>query len=385
MIRSRRKQGTPSSKNKFLALLIVILGIFAGIVILQIIPTLQKISVAPKTVANLVLHKDINLKNDNGRINLVLLGIGGKNHDGPNLSDTIIFASINPETKKTTLVSIPRDLWVPSISNKINEAYASGEDKKPGTGLPIAEKTVSEVVGQPVHYGIRIDFSGFERFVDQLGGIDVTVDRTLDDYAYPVEGKEDDPCGKSTEELQQLATASADNFEAFPCRYEHLHFTPGKTHMDGATALKFVRSRHGVGIEGSDFARSQRQQKVISAIKDKVFSLNVLLNPVKIGELSQTLGDSIDTDIKEDDYDDFIRLAQKIKDGKIANAALDQGDGTTGRVGLLMNPPLAQYGGRWVLIPPNEDFGPIKTYVGCEITHVATSAAEIKDICASYK
>lgn len=377
--RTRRK---PSFiKRHPLWIIAGVLFVVAIFILAQLVPdfskSLRRVAVVPQVASNLVFYHDINLNNDNGRINILLLGIAGGNHDGPLLSDTIIFVSINPEKKKTTLISIPRDIWVPSMHAKINSAYAFGEEKQKGYGLIEAKSVISEFLGQPIHYTVRIDFSGFEKMVDELGGLNVNVEHTLDDYAYPITGKEDDPCGKSIEQLQ-AATASADNFADFPCRYEHLHVDSGKTHMDGETALKFVRSRHGIGSEGSDFARSHRQQLVISAMKEKIFSLQVLLNPVKLNELANTLGDSIDTDIKTDDYDDFIRLAQKLKDGQIINAAIDQGDNVTGRPALLINPPITQYDA-WVLEPKNDT--QLKTFVSCEITHVATSSAENPQFC----
>lgn len=140
--------------------------------------------------------------------------------------------------------------------------------------------------------------------------------------------------------------------------------------MDGAEALKFARSRHALGSEGSDFARSKRQAKIVGAIKDKIFSLDLLLNPGRVIDIIDVIKASIVTDIKEDEYDDFIRLAQKFKDSTITSASLDAGDSGTGRVGLLMNPSSTDaYGGAWVLIPTagNGDYSQIHKYVDCEI------------------
>ncbi|HSX40887.1 MAG TPA: LCP family protein [Candidatus Saccharimonadales bacterium] len=322
-------------------------------------------------VFQLVFNRNINLKTTDSRVNILLLGIGGGAHEGPNLSDTVIFASIDPAKQNVTLVSIPRDLWVPDINGKINTAYALGEEKKTGSGLPLAEAVVSKITGQQVDYGVRIDFNGFIKAVDMMEGIDVTVANTFDDYAYPIEGKEDESCGKSPDELKLLATASADlQLEQLPCRYKHIHFDKGTEHMDGQTALEFVRSRHALGVEGSDFARSRRQAAVISAVKSKVFSVGTLLNPAKVLSLYNILKDSIDTDIKQDEFDDFIRLAQKLKNAKIQSTVIDQGDSSQSRLGLLVNPPpTADTGFAWFLAPRigNGDFSEIQKYVLCEI------------------
>lgn len=326
----------------------------------------------------LAFEKEIQLKETKEkRFNILLLGVGGGNHEGPDLTDTIILASIDPEKQKVTLVSIPRDLWMPELRAKINTAYTFGEEKREGGGLLLTKATVGELLGQQIDYAVKIDFDGFIKAIDMMGGIEVDVLNTLDDYAYPIEGKETDPCEKTEEEITdltaQIATGSATEFEAFPCRYEHLHFDPGLQYMDGETALKYVRSRHALGIEGSDFARSKRQEKVISAFKDKILSAGTLLNPVKLTNLVSVLAGSIETDIKEDEYDDFIKLAKKVEKGKIDSIALDVGDEAEERYGLLYNPlPSEEFLGAWVLIPRigNGDYSEIQKYVGCRIENI---------------
>jgi len=317
----------------------------------------------------LIFNRDINLKTNDDHVNVLLLGIGGKNHEGPNLTDTIIFISLSTKGDKVTLVSVPRDLWVPDLNAKINTAYSTGESKRSGGGLVLSKAVVSKIVNKPINYVLRIDFDGFVKAVDLIGGLDINVDRTFDDFEYPIDGKEENPCGHSDEELKNLATASS-QLEAFPCRYMHIHFDKGVSHMDGKTALQFVRSRHAQSDEGSDFARSQRQEKIIKAFKDKVFSLQTLANPAKIVSLYDILKGSIDTDIKDDEFDDFIRLAGKMKTAQTENAVLDTGDEKTKRPGLLINPPIAEeYNFEWVLIPRkgNGDFSQIKKYIDCEI------------------
>src|SRR6266404_178318 len=118
----------------------------------------------------LIFNRGINLQQTDNRVNVLLLGIGGGNHEGPNLTDTIIFASLDPKNDKVTLVSIPRDLWFPKIKLKINDAYANGQANGKG-GLKVAGYAVGEIVGQKINYAIRIDFSGFVRAVDIVGGL----------------------------------------------------------------------------------------------------------------------------------------------------------------------------------------------------------------------
>lgn len=316
----------------------------------------------------LVFNKGVDLKNVEGRVNILLLGTGGQKHEGPDLTDTIIFASIDPSKNNVTLVSIPRDLWIPQLSEKINTAYAKGR-------LTLAEKTVSRILNQPIDYGVRFNFDGFVQAVDLVGGLDVNVNRAFDDYQYPIDGKENESCGHSDLEIAslsaQIANGSATELSSFPCRYVHVHFDKGQTHLDGKTALEFVRSRHAVGDEGTDFARSARQEKIVKAFKDKVFSLETVLNPAKFIGLYSILKGNIDTDIKSTEMDDFVRLAQKMKYAKVKSAVIDYGDANNKRAGLLINPNItSDYKFQWVLIPRigNGNFEEIQGYIDCEIT-----------------
>lgn len=368
-LNSRRIRIT-NKRKEYLKKLLLFGGIGIGAIVLVgiVFAIFQFGSVATQTIFN----NDIDLRKKDERVNILLLGIGGGKHDGPNLTDTIIFASIDPKLKKVTLVSIPRDFWISTEETKINSIYAFGEEQEKGRGLENIKETVSKVVGQPVDYAIRIDFAGFVKAVDLMGGLDIDVERTLDDYEYPVSGKEGDTCGFEGEEFEKRATMSAEEqVDAFPCRYEHVHFDTGITHMDGETALKFVRSRHAVGIEGSDFARSKRQEKVINAFRDKLFSLGTILNPVKVVSLYDVLSDSIATDIHKDEYDDFIKLAKKMEGATTQSVILDFGNENEEKYGLLTNPPLSQeFRGQWVIIPRagSADYSEIHQYISCMLT-----------------
>jgi polyisoprenyl-teichoic acid--peptidoglycan teichoic acid transferase len=359
-------------RKKLLIIIVILFLIFFG----KMAFTALKLS---PVLFQLVFNNKVEIKKSDGNINILLLGIGGGTHDGTNLSDTIIFASIDQTKNKVTLISLPRDIWSPDLGtngNRINFAYADGESKRKGGGLIEAKAAIGKILGQPIDYGIRIDFAGFVKAVDMIGGLDVAVDNAFDDYIYPVEGKEADSCGKTDTDIQEFiktASASAEQNLAmfFPCRYQHIHFDKGRNHMNGIEALEFVRSRHAVGSEGTDFARSARQQKVIKAVKDKVLSLGILLNPGKVMGLYDILQSSIDTDINQNEFDDFIRLAGKMEGATITNAVLDYGDSQTGRPGLLINPiPSAAYEYAWVLIPRIGvgNYLEIAKYVTCEIT-----------------
>jgi len=361
------------------------LGIFALTILFLIITVglvkllnLEKYLIGgPKTVVSLIT--DSGLDSDRGRTNVLLMGIGGRGHEGPDLTDTMILASVDKNAKDVVLISIPRDLWVPNLSAKINSAYAYGQDEKNGQGLDLAKETVSVLLGIPVHYAFRIDFNGFVRGVDLIGGLDIEVENSFVDPKYPISGKEDDLCGLTietqekdgvTEQVVKDATGSAiplseinDENDPFTCRYEELRFTKGLTHMDGAVALKFVRSRHGTGGEGSDFARSARQQKVILAFRQKVLSTETLTSPQKIIELSKTFGDTIDTDIKDEDVTLFAKLGLKIDPSTIRRVVLDANE----QDGRLEFGRPDNHGGQSVLVPKNNSWTDLAEYIQGEV------------------
>ncbi len=356
------RRATSSAIPKRLALLLfVIIALIGGFLLIKGVTYLP-------VLYQLFFQKEIELKKaEDEKINVLLLGIGGGKHDGPLLTDTIIFTSIDPKLMKVTMVTIPRDLWVPELKQKINYAYAFGESKQKGGGLTLTKAVVGKIMGQKIDYGFRVDFNGFVRAVDEVGGITIDVERAFEDPEYPLSGKETDTCGFEGEEFEKRATAEA-QLEAFPCRYEHLKFEQGKQTMDGDTALKFVRSRHALGSEGTDFARSKRQEKVIAAFREKVISAGTFLNPLTLVSLYDVFRDSIDTDIKKDEYDDFVKLFQKIQNAEMKNYVIDYGDDNEGRAGLLINPPITkEYNLQWVLIPRegNGDYSEISAYVKC--------------------
>jgi anionic cell wall polymer biosynthesis LytR-Cps2A-Psr (LCP) family protein len=138
-----------------------------------------------------------------------------------------------------------------------------------------------------------------------------------------------------------------DDPTAFSCRYETISFSPGLTTMDGKTALKFVRSRHGTNNEGSDFARADRQQRVISAFKSEVLSAGTILNPSRVTSLIEEFGNSVEMDITLGDYGEFMKLAQLTQDAEIRTHTIS----AEGEEALLAVPPSREpYGGAYVLV-----------------------------------
>lgn len=308
---------------------------------------------------SVVLPSRQEIKNTNGRTNILLLGTGGAAHDGPNLTDTIIVASVktkfdvneNASQFPIVLISIPRDIYINSLG-KINLAYSIGAEKGNGAGLILTKGAVSEITGIPIHYGARVDFSAFEQIVDILGGLDIKVENSFDDFQYPKSGKENDTCGLTPEEIVQIMN-TPDPETGFPCRFERLHFDAGMQHMDGSTVLKFVRSRHAQGDEGTDFARSKRQQIIIAAIKTKIFSTDTFLHPDKIEQIYNLVAKHIDTDIESGQVNNILKLALNYRGSKFENVVLE--------TDFLDNPPIDERG--WILIPKSGNWDQIHKYI----------------------
>jgi LCP family protein required for cell wall assembly len=262
-----------------------------------------------------------------GRINVLLMGIGGQGHDGADLTDTLMVASIDPINNRATLVSVPRDLWVKMPNNfisnyqKINAAYESGKYKYLGVqtasssnkqavqaGFAAADSTMEQVLGIPIHYNLLVNFQAFRQAVDTVGGVTVNVPEQLYDptMAYnPV-----------------LAKAGVQQF-------------------DGKHALIYVRSRE----TSSDFARNARQRTVMTALKDKVFAADTLSNPLKISNLISAFGDNVQSDVSLSDMSRLASIMKKVSNGNITSLGLGDAANkliTTGNMnGISIDEPIA--------------------------------------------
>lgn len=289
------------------------------------------------------------LKEDNGVVNILVMGVGGENHEGNYLTDSLILVNLNIKTKKILLVSIPRDLWINELGDKINTAYEKGRAKNKETGIILAKATVSEVTGVDVHYGAVVDFQAFAKIVDAIDGVDVNIERTFDDFQYPIEDKENDLCGKNPDDIANIDITEQNIATVFPCRYQHVHFDKGVTHLNGDLALKYVRSRHATGEEGTDFARSKRQLNLISAIRAKITKPEVYLNPQTIMKLSSDLKNDIESDLLTEQIIYLGKSFMQTSMSDVKTMTIDWGNQQNS--GLLINPPTQDYNGVWVLVP----------------------------------
>lgn len=257
MQRPRKKRGCTIGCLGSLALL-VILGIF-------LFTTLQKVLAFGGAISNQSpLSSQTGYMGGSSRVNILMMGYGGSGHAGSYLTDSMVVMSLLPQSHHTTLISVPRDLWVQNPPNsgnysKLNAVYpvAAGDtNADPIAGGNATAQKVSLVTGLQINYWMTINFAGFKDFIDAIGGVDVNVPDAFN-ACYP---KNDD--------------ANVDP------SWIKVQFNPGLQHMDGATAIEYARAREPVEVCGmgtsenqaelTDFGRSQRQQIIMKAALTKL-------------------------------------------------------------------------------------------------------------------
>jgi len=263
-----------------------------------------------------------------GNTNIMLVGIGGEGHDGGNLTDTIIIASIDYENKVVPMLSIPRDFYVISDqfeNQRINSVYYEGKSRMGSTkeGIYLLQDTISEITGIPIHYYARVDFNGFVEVVDSLGGVEIDVEDSIYDPYYP---------------------------KGETIYFETFSIDEGYQTLDGDTALKYARSRKTT----SDFDRAKRQQKLLYAIKEKALSMNILTDAGKIKDLYDSIGESIDTNLSLAEIIELAKLAQEFQKDDIFPLVINDDPSTCG--GLVYTPAREYFAGASVLIPPGEGY-----------------------------
>ncbi|MBU0976704.1 MAG: LCP family protein [Patescibacteria group bacterium] len=246
---------------------------------------------------------DPKLKQDKGLTNVLVVGIDTREaNPGLMNTDTIMILTVDHVNQSVVMTSVPRDLWVSytlpngnTTSSKVNSAYAMGEYFESGKGIETLTGVVEMIIGQPIHYYVKVTLSGFVEIVDTIGGVDIDIPEYYKD-AYP-----------KSELPQSYQDTCASFFHAGEyCIFE---FQEGTEHMDGQRALIYARSRLLSPL--GDFDRARRQQRVISSVKDEVLSSDTLLDPAKLWDIYNIVKDNIET---SNFTINDIRAALKLKD-----------------------------------------------------------------------
>ncbi len=227
-----------------------------------------------------------------GPVNVLLIGADkgideGCTETSYQLTDTLILVRFDPASGRAGMMSIPRDLYVPMPgrgARKITTAYAIGERGTPGGGPELLRETIEENLDVPVHRYVRVDVHGFERIVDELGGIEIDVPPSrydpsvgLYDPAYP-----DDNCGTVV-----------------------VTFPPGHQRMNGKEALQYARSRKTT----SDFDRSRRQMDVLMAIRRRAAAPRMV---TRLPRLLPALFDTVATDFSAREVASLVAPAMDV-------------------------------------------------------------------------
>lgn len=308
---------------------VVAIATFMG---LRVLLLSNQVFVQGDNTGALALQEEIDLTalrgEGDGRVNILLIGIGGEQHTAGYLADSIIVISIEPISKEVAMLSIPRDLYVdiPEYgSAKINAAHAYGEQyEEEGAGPALLKKTVEQTLDIPLHYFVRGDFEALQEAVDAVGGVEVSVEEPIADYAYPNE--------------------AMNGFDPFVV-------DAGLQTFDGENALKYARSRQST----SDFDRSRRQQEILQALKQKALSVGTLTNPLKINGLLDSVGNHVRTDLSIDEIMRLVDLSKEIDQSKVVNFGLSSADN-----GFLVGQNI---GGASALVPRVGDFSEIQSFV----------------------
>lgn len=328
--------------KKIIALSLVLVVLFIAVkTILWSARFMRETGITPPLIARLVFDAGASLKSSANRTNILILGIGGGTHEGFDLTDSMMVLSLDNKNNSMAFISVPRDIWSDTLKDRVNSAYHYGEDKKKGGGLLLSKVVVEDILGIAIHYAVVIDFSGFQNVIDEIGGIDVNVPAAFTDTKYPKPGMEN-------------ATCPGDPTNA--CVYETVHFDAGLQHMDGARALIYARSRHAENDEGSDFARSRRQQLIMVALKNKLVNPFQWFTPARFNSLPKVVDDSTDMDMNMAEALTIGKRFAQTKESDIKKISFDD---------KLEVPPSYVYG-RYVLVPI-EDWQGIQDYIKSEL------------------
>ncbi|MDD3774179.1 MAG: LCP family protein [Patescibacteria group bacterium] len=233
---------------------------------------------ATSLVANIGVPKNslvVDKKNEyQNYTTFLLMGIGGEGHAGGGLADSIQVLVLNNKNNELKIISVPRDLYLRLDEcgmAKINEMDQCGTRLwGENGGGDFSKSIVSQVLGMPINYYVKMDFEGFKELINLVGGVDVDVEKAIND---------------------QLAG---------------LNIVAGRTHMDGELALAYARTRY----TDSDFDRSGRQQKIILAVKDRLLSSDIYLNPFKLYKILSVISDNLVTDLSSDTTFSYLKKSQ---------------------------------------------------------------------------
>lgn len=269
----------------------------------------------------------------NGRKNILVLGVDSLSTrgDAPPLTDTIMIVSLDLKSGTAQAISLPRDIYVEDLQTRINALYWYGLQQEPENPKRLPTDTISQLAGVPIHHTVIVTLEDVGQLIDLVGGITVDVPVGFVDDMFP-------------------RTDVDVTVERDPAKlYERIEFSPGPQTFDGQTALKYIRSRHSQGTEGSDLARSQRQQLVMTALLKQMTDMSLYRDPVTAGTMVAFYRQHFAQDLPTTELIATLRQLYPVR-----NAITFSGTGVSvypdDENGVLFHPPLSAYRGQWLYV-----------------------------------
>ncbi len=287
----------------------------------------------PEIINEAVIGWNTSPQQDQGRVNFLVLGsdeLPNRPHDSV-LTDTLLIASLNLKTAQIGLYSFPRDIWIPTYQEKINKLYESGKELNPANPQDLPKNVIQDLTGIPIHHTIIIKLDTLSKLVDLVGGVDVQVKESFTDPLFP----------RSDVDVTKVHDPKL--------LYETVSFASGSAHMSGSDVLKYVRSRHAIGDQGSDNARGSRQQDVILAMIQKFKHVSFWYDLARDGQMYH---------FYKTEFSSYLSIPDAISIGRVIRPHLNNlqfSEGTpavfpTDSDGVIFHPEgnAAKYYGAWV-------------------------------------
>lgn len=266
-----------------------------------------------------------------GRVNVLVLGTDSlANRAGdPVLTDTMMLMSVNLDTGELRTLSLPRDLWSKEYQTKINALYHYGTERYPQSPEDFSTQVIESMTGVVLHHTLVVSMDSVAALIDTLGGVDVEVKMGFVDTQFP----------RTNVDIRRETDPNV--------LYETVEFITGSEHMSGDRALKFMRSRKSADMsQGTDDARSQRQQQLIAAVIQKISDPQIIRKPRLLGELYRWYSENFEQQLP---ISEVLSLANQLRT-KLTALSFSPAQlsiETEESPGVIVHPPVEKYQ-QWV-------------------------------------
>lgn len=270
-------------------------------------------------------------KQTDGIVTMLVLGVDtlANRGDVPALTDTMLLTSIHLKSGEIHLLPIPRDLWSEDYKTKVNSLYSYGDEQTPGHPEQFPTTVIQDMTGVTIDHTIVISLETLADLIDTVEGVEIDVPVAFTDTKFP-------------------RTDVDVTVEHDPAKlYKTISFQTGKQTMDGQTALEYIRSRHSEDEQGTDNARSSRQQLVIRALIEKLLARQTLRSTATLAQLYT---------LYSTHFNQYLPMTELISLGKVLypyrsslsfiNESISLYPES--ETGVIFHPPERQYQNQWV-------------------------------------